>query len=135
MWVLRNFKNTFFRRKCDFDKVAKQIYWDHTSAWVFSCKFAAYFQNTFCYEHLRTAASGNFSLITENSFLTKFSTSKHKIIDKKQKKTNKQINKRKRYKSKKKKNTRKKTGCMCSSTLDHRPSAPILDKFLEQICE
>ena len=28
-----------------------------TSAWVFSCKFAAYFQNTFFLEHLRRAAS------------------------------------------------------------------------------
>ena len=28
-----------------------------TSAWVFSCKFATYFQNTFSYEHLWTAAS------------------------------------------------------------------------------
>ena len=27
--------------------VALQLYWNHTSAWVFSCKFAAYFQNTF----------------------------------------------------------------------------------------
>ena len=33
--------------KCDFNKVAKQLYWIHTLAWVFSCKFAAYFQNTF----------------------------------------------------------------------------------------
>ena len=33
--------------KCDFNKVALQLYWNHTSAWVFSCKFAAYFQNTF----------------------------------------------------------------------------------------
>ena len=24
-----------------------QIYWNRTSAWVFSCKFAADFQNTF----------------------------------------------------------------------------------------
>ena len=24
-----------------------QRYWNRTSAWVFSCKFAAYFQNTF----------------------------------------------------------------------------------------
>ena len=23
-----------------------QLYWNHTLAWVFSCKFAAYFQNT-----------------------------------------------------------------------------------------
>ena len=33
--------------KCDFNKVAKQLYWNHTSASVFSCKFAAYFQSTF----------------------------------------------------------------------------------------
>ena len=33
--------------KCDFNKVALQLYWNRTSAWVSSCKFAAYFQNTF----------------------------------------------------------------------------------------
>ena len=33
--------------KCDFNKVSLQIYWTHTKAWVFSCKFAAYFPNTF----------------------------------------------------------------------------------------
>ena len=33
--------------KCDFNKVAKQLYRNHTLAWVSSCKFAAYFQNTF----------------------------------------------------------------------------------------
>ena len=27
--------------------VSKKLYWNHTSAWVLSCKFAAYFQNTF----------------------------------------------------------------------------------------
>ena len=32
-------------------------YPNHTSAWVFSCKFAAYFQNTFLQEHLWMAAS------------------------------------------------------------------------------
>ena len=32
--------------KCDFNTVAKQLYWNHTLASVFSCKFAAYFQNT-----------------------------------------------------------------------------------------
>ena len=32
--------------KCNFNKV-KQLYSNRTSAWVFSCKFAAYFQNTF----------------------------------------------------------------------------------------
>ena len=29
--------------KCDLNKVAKQLYRNHTSAWVLSCKFAAYF--------------------------------------------------------------------------------------------
>ena len=33
--------------KWDFNKIALQPYWNHTSACVFSCKFAAYFQNTF----------------------------------------------------------------------------------------
>ena len=33
--------------KCDFNNVAKQLYWNRTLAWVFSCKFAVYFQNTF----------------------------------------------------------------------------------------
>ena len=43
--------------KCDFKNVALQRYWNRTSAWLFSCKFAAYFQNTFSQEHLWTAAS------------------------------------------------------------------------------
>ena len=34
-----------FMPKCDFNKVVKQLYWIHTLAWVFSSKFAAYFQN------------------------------------------------------------------------------------------
>ena len=43
--------------KCDFNQVALQLYWNRTSAWVFSCKFAVYFQNTFSLEHLWTATS------------------------------------------------------------------------------
>ena len=43
--------------KCDFNKIAKQLYRNHTSAWVFSCNFAVYFQNTFSEEHLWMAAS------------------------------------------------------------------------------
>ena len=31
---------------CDFNKVSKHLYWNHTSALVFYCKFAEYFQNT-----------------------------------------------------------------------------------------
>ena len=34
-------------RMCDFSKVAKQLYLNCTSAWVFSCKFTVYFQNNF----------------------------------------------------------------------------------------
>ena len=45
--------------KCDFNIVALQLYWNRTSKWVFSCKFAAYFQNTFSSKHLRMAASVN----------------------------------------------------------------------------
>ena len=44
-------KEQIFRRTRmsmrDFNKAALQLYWNHTSAWVFSYKFAAYFQNTF----------------------------------------------------------------------------------------
>ena len=41
--------------KCDFNKAA-----NHTSAWVFSCKFAAYFQSNFSKEHVWVAASDTF---------------------------------------------------------------------------
>ena len=43
--------------KCDFNKVALQLYWNRTSAWMFSCKNAAYFQNTFFLEQFWAAAS------------------------------------------------------------------------------
>ena len=42
---------------CDFNKVALQVYENHTLAWVFSSKFAAYFQNTFSQKHLWVTAS------------------------------------------------------------------------------
>ena len=38
------------KSKCDLKKIALQFYWNHTSACVFSCKFAAYFQNTIPWE-------------------------------------------------------------------------------------
>ena len=56
--------------KWDFNKVPKQLYWNHTSAWVFSCKFAVYFQNTFFQEHLRVAACG-FKIIFSVKFVNK----------------------------------------------------------------
>ena len=43
--------------KYDFNKVAKQFYINHNSVWMFSCKLAACFQNTFSWEHLWRAAS------------------------------------------------------------------------------
>ena len=43
---------------CNFNKVAKQLYWNRTSAWVFSSKYVAYFQNIFLFsEHFWVAAS------------------------------------------------------------------------------
>ena len=42
---------------CDFNKITKQLYWNGTLAWLFSCRFVAYFQNTFSLEHFWTAAS------------------------------------------------------------------------------
>ena len=44
-------------RKYDFKKVAMQFYRNHTSAWVFSCIFVAYLQNTVFEEHLWETAS------------------------------------------------------------------------------
>ena len=47
-------------QKCDFRKVANQLYWNHTSAWVFSCKFAAYLHNSCFEKHLWGTTSANF---------------------------------------------------------------------------
>ena len=33
--------------KRDFNKVALQLYWNHALAWLFSCKFAAYFRTLY----------------------------------------------------------------------------------------
>ena len=55
------------RLKCDFNKVAKQLYGNHTSAWVLSCKFAAYFRNNFLKSN-----SGRLLVHIENSHLTGF---------------------------------------------------------------
>ena len=59
---------------CDFNKVAKQLYSNRASVWMFYCKLAAYFQSTFSYEHLWTAASDGirreFLQIYSNSLLS-----------------------------------------------------------------
>ena len=45
-YMQQNYRRTPMT-KCDFNKVAKQLSWNRTSAWVFSYKFAAYFHNIF----------------------------------------------------------------------------------------
>ena len=47
--------------KCDVNKVVLQHYWNHISAWVFFCKFAAYFRNSTLQEHFWRAASVDIS--------------------------------------------------------------------------
>ena len=42
-----------------------QLYWIHTSAWVFSCKFAVSFQNIFLWEHTWRAASDNYHILKQ----------------------------------------------------------------------
>ena len=63
-WTFQNLVGSpeqIYRRtsipKYDFNKVAKQFYINHNSVWMFSCKLAACFQNTFSWEHLWRAAS------------------------------------------------------------------------------
>ena len=43
--------------KYDFSKIEEQLYWNHTLAWVFSCKSAAYFQKIVSSEHFWVTAS------------------------------------------------------------------------------
>ena len=52
--------------KGDFNKAAKQRYYIHTLAWVFSCNFAAYLQNAFSQKHLWVAASEKVHYICGN---------------------------------------------------------------------
>ena len=52
-------------QECHFNKVANQLYWNHTLAWPFSCKFAAYFQNL-CF--LRTPLEGMCNGNLKNNF-------------------------------------------------------------------
>ena len=49
-----------FMKKCDFRKVANQLYLNYTSAWMFSCKCAAYLRNSCFDEHLWVTTSANF---------------------------------------------------------------------------
>ena len=44
-------------RMCVFNIFATKVYWNDPLGWVFSCKFASYFQNIFSQEHLWVAPS------------------------------------------------------------------------------
>ena len=49
-WSSKNLQQMYRKKpmpKGHFNKVTLQLYWNCTLAWVFSCKFATYFQNTF----------------------------------------------------------------------------------------
>ena len=58
--------------KCDFSKIAKQFYWNRISPWVFFCKIAAYFQNTFSLEHPWRAGSDSNKLVNLLHAIVKF---------------------------------------------------------------
>ena len=55
--------------KCGFNKVAKQLYWNHALGWVFSCNLAAYFHNVFSQKHLWRTVSA--MLLTSLKILLK----------------------------------------------------------------
>ena len=55
-----------------FCKLLSVFYWNHASAWVFSCKFTKYFQNTF---HKNTYGG----LLLSNQNATKFMIKYHEI--------------------------------------------------------
>ena len=45
-WKMQPIYRRTLMPKCDFNKAANQLYWNHSSAWVFSFTFVAY-KNTF----------------------------------------------------------------------------------------
>ena len=45
--------------KCDVNKIAMQLYWNHTFALLFSCKSVVCLQNTLFEEHLWMTACEN----------------------------------------------------------------------------
>ena len=48
-----------FQKTCSANRFSQQLYWNHTSTWVFSCKFAAYLLNNCFDEHLWGNAFAN----------------------------------------------------------------------------
>ena len=49
-------------RNCDFNKLAKQLCWNHTYTWVVSAKFASYFLKIFLPKHFWGDSCENFRL-------------------------------------------------------------------------
>ena len=71
--------------KFDFNKFAKQIYWSHTLAWVFSCRFAAYFQYTFsgsCFCLYDKGRSSRPEVLFKNFVIRKFAKFRGKHLRK-----------------------------------------------------
>ena len=68
-----------FMPKCDFNKVASQLYWNHVSAWAVSCKFAAYFQNTFSQNTFRWLLLPITYLVERDKKVSKKCTSQNSI--------------------------------------------------------
>ena len=60
-------------QKCDFNKIAMQLYCNHISAWVTSCRFVADLQNTFSEDHIWRAATVYLYLIFLKRHLKKTS--------------------------------------------------------------
>ena len=80
-----NVQKSYRKHPCNL--IFLQLSWNHTSACVFSCKFAAYFQNTFPYEHIERVSSGNAVLFVQSKdwWPKDFSTNKkikQEIIEK-----------------------------------------------------
>ena len=59
---------------------AMQLYWNHTSAWVISSKFAAFLQNTFSEEHHGGLPLDIYTIIRNTQFLIIHSYTKNLII-------------------------------------------------------
>ena len=60
------YKNKFWKYTVNLQEtthVKAQLYWNLTSLWMFSCKLAAFFQNTFFLEHLWKTAIDNCNLL------------------------------------------------------------------------
>ena len=55
--------------KCNFNKIVRQFYGNDASAWVFSYKFAVYFQKTFSLEHLWRTGSSRYSQFVQFSYM------------------------------------------------------------------